>query len=460
MKKIFAFILMAGVLFACSTPEKKTVQKFTGADGEVKLITLDPGHFHAALVQKTSYSQVNTDVHVYAPEGEDVIQHLQRIEEYNNRAENPTSWNEIVYLGDDYLEKMLSEKKGNVMVVAGNNRKKTEYIQKVLANGINVLADKPMAINPENFQLLKSCFETAEKNGLLLYDIMTERYEITSILQRELALAPALFGEFVPGTPENPSVIKESVHHFSKQVSGKHLLRPAWFFDVEQEGNGIVDVTTHLVDLIQWGCFPEQILDYTRDVEMLDANRWATAMSPSQFKQVTSMETYPDYLRKDVKDDVLHVYSNGDISYKIKGLHAKVAVIWNFEAPPGTGDTHYSLMRGTKAELIIQQGAEQNYRPVLYVKPVGNQPDFQTIVEAVVSDLQEKYPGISAVRENEIWKIAVPESYSVGHEAHFGEVTERYLQYLIDGKLPDWEVPNMIAKYYTTTEALRIAKDK
>jgi hypothetical protein len=30
----------------------------------------------------------------------------------------------------------------------------------------------------------------------------------------------------------------------------------------------------------------------------------------------------------------------------------------------------------------------------------------------------------------------------------------------VDGKLPEWEVPNMIAKYYTTTKALEIAKNK
>ena len=47
---------------------------------------------------------------------------------------------------------------------------------------------------------------------------------------------------------------------------------------------------------------------------------------------------------------------------------------------------------------------------------------------------------------------------SDGHEAHFGEVTERYLQYLVDGKPADWEVPNMKAKYYTTTKALEMAK--
>ena len=32
--------------------------------------------------------------------------------------------------------------------------------------------------------------------------------------------------------------------------------------------------------------------------------------------------------------------------------------------------------------------------------------------------------------------------------------------YLKEGKLPDWEVPNMLAKYYTTTAALDLAKSK
>jgi hypothetical protein len=32
------------------------------------------------------------------------------------------------------------------------------------------------------------------------------------------------------------------------------------------------------------------------------------------------------------------------------------------------------------------------------------------------------------------------------------------LQYLEAGKLPAWEVPNMLAKYYTTTQALDKAK--
>ena len=85
--------------------------RFTMAKSyQVRLITVDPGHFHAALVQKIMYDQVSPDVHVYAPDGHDCRQHLDRIKSYNTSPVNPTSWNEIVYTGPDFFEKMLSEK--------------------------------------------------------------------------------------------------------------------------------------------------------------------------------------------------------------------------------------------------------------------------------------------------------------------------------------------------------------
>jgi len=92
------------------------------------------------------------------------------------------------------------------------------------------------------------------------------------------------------------------------------LTRPAWYFDVEQEGEGIVDVTTHLVDLIQWECFPEQNLDYEKDIQMLAAKHWATVLTPGQFRKVTKLDAYPDFLKKDVKDSLLNVFANGEMN--------------------------------------------------------------------------------------------------------------------------------------------------
>ena len=461
MKNYLVFSIAALLVgTACSSNKKN--EGFTGAPGEVKLITLDPGHFHAALVQKVSYPQVSKDVYVYAPVGFDVQEHLKRIEGFNTRAENPTNWNEEVYTGPDFLEKMLSEKKGNVMVMAGNNEKKTEYIKKTLEAGINVLSDKPMAINSENFNLLKECFDIAKQKNIFLYDIMTERNEITTILQRELSMLPAVYGEQLPGTQEDPAIVKESVHHFFKVVDGKPLTRPVWYFDVNQQGEGIVDVTTHLVDLVQWEAFPEQIIDYKEDILLIDANRWTTPIGPEEFTQVTGVETYPDFLRKDVENDTLKVYCNGDIVYKLKDVFAKVSVIWNYTFPEGGGDTHYSVMKGSKADLVIRQGKEQNYQPELFVEAVkGGDASYEKDLEASMEKISSQYPGVALNKvRNGVWQVLIPSKYRVGHEAHFGQVTEHFLDYLKEGALPVWEVPNMLAKYYVTTSALDMAKAK
>lgn len=427
----------------------------------VRIITVDPGHFHAALVQKSMYEDVDSVVNVYAPEGNDVQLHLDRINKFNTRPEDPTNWKEEVYTGADFFEKMISEKKGNVVVLSGNNEKKTEYISRSLEAGLNVLADKPMVIGSEGFDALKVAFETAKKNDLLLYDIMTERFEISTMLQKELSMIPEVFGTLVNGTPDNPAVTKESVHHFYKYVSGSVLTRPAWFMDVTQAGEGVVDVTTHLVDLVQWECFPEQTLDYTKDVELISATRSATEMTLSEFTAITKVETFPDYLKSAiVNDSILRVYCNGEINYKLRGVHAKVSVTWAYKAPEGAGDTHYSIMRGTLANLIIRQGAEQQYKPTLYIEPLTKDPGFEQVLMEKMKDVAAKYPGVEVSKIEKGWEVIIPDSYKEGHEAHFARVTEKFLEYLKNRNMPAWEVPNMLTKYYTTTKALELARKK
>ena len=458
---LLSLLAITVVMSSCSNSLPNTASNSDSTSSEIKLITLDPGHFHAALVQKNMYKGVDSVVHVYAPEGEDVQEHLKKIQAYNSRAENPTHWKEEVYTGKDFFEKMLQEKAGNVVVLAGNNKKKTEYIKASVDAGLNVLADKPMAITYQNFELLKEAFASAKKNNVLLYDIMTERYEITSILQREFSMLPELFGTLQKGTSEDPAITKESVHHFFKYVSGAPIKRPGWYFDVTQQGEGIADVTTHLVDLVQWECFPEQVINYENDIQVIAARRWKTILKPSEFKKVTGMGTYPEYLNKDIEQDsLLGVYSNGELNYKIKGVHAKVSVIWNFQAPEGAGDTHYSIMKGTKANLVIRQGSKENYKPQLYIEPETGADSqlFDTSVKAALAVIQKKFPGVEAKKSGTAWMIIAPEKYHNGHEAHFGEVTNKYLTFLKTGKMPEWEVPNMLAKYYTITKALQLAK--
>src|SRR4029079_19403028 len=96
-----------------------------------------------------------------------------------------TSWRQKVYTGPDFLKRMLDDKAGNIVVISSNNAHKAENIAAAVRAGFNVLADKPMVIIPSELPLLRHAFEDAAKRGVLLYDIMTERFEITTILQRE-----------------------------------------------------------------------------------------------------------------------------------------------------------------------------------------------------------------------------------------------------------------------------------
>jgi len=432
----------------------------SGCANKVNLVTLDPGHYHASLVQKSMYEQVDPLVYVYAPDGPDVANYLEQIKRFNEREEDPTSWRQKVDTGDDFLEKMLAEKSGDIVVLSGNNRRKAEYIKASIDAGLNVFCDKPMCIDSQGFKLLEQAFASAEKNNLLLYDIMTERFNTTCILQKLLVLNKDLFGEMEAGSPEDPAV-KESVHHFFKYVAGAPLKRPAWYFDTTQQGEGLVDVTTHLIDLMMWTCFPKQVIDYRQDIEINKARRWPTTITQAQYEKVTGVSDFPDYLKEKLNDDgVLPCYANGETIFTMKGICVKLSVTWNFQSPAGGADTHTSLFRGSKANVIIRQGKQQNYRPEVYVEPApgGEAATVAASLKRAVVGLQRKFPGLKAEKAGDVWHIVIPGKCRVGHETHFRNVMDAYLNYLAKGRLPEWEVPNMIAKYYITTRSLELAR--
>lgn len=135
------------IIVSCSSSQRQVANE---ANGKVNLVILDPGHFHASLLQKDTLAAINDTIWIYAPKGIEVDQYLKSIDSYNQRAEKPTAWVKQLYTADDYLSKMLAGHQGDVVVLAGNNRKKTQYIIESVKAGCNVLADKPLAINQQD----------------------------------------------------------------------------------------------------------------------------------------------------------------------------------------------------------------------------------------------------------------------------------------------------------------------
>jgi predicted dehydrogenase len=409
---------------------------------DFQLITLDPGHFHAALIQKEMYPEVSNRVAVFAPVGADLIQHLNRVVGFNSRAQKPTTWELDVHASPDFLARMLAERPGNIVVLSGRNRGKIDYIRASVDAGLNVLSDKPWIIRTEDFGALQEALAAAQAKRVLAYDIMTERFEITSILQRELVNDADVFGEMVRGTEQEPGVYMESVHQLLKLVAGVPNLRPAWFFDVEQQGEALADVGTHLVDLAQWTLFPDAAIDYRKDIDMVAASRWPTKMTAEQFQQVTGQA-----------GPAMDYYCNTCVSYKLRGVHIKLDVLWNWQAPAGGGDTHLAVYRGTKSQVEVRQGKEENWRPELYV--VGGD---SSVVKNKVAALAKTYPGIGTEERKGDVLVTIPDSYRVGHEAHFAQVTNQFFGYLKHPEtVPAWENPNMLAKYWVTTQGTALS---
>jgi predicted dehydrogenase len=428
---------------------------------DVRLMAVDPGHFHAALVQKEMYPGVSERVDVYAPLGSDLTEHLNRVAAFNRRSERPTTWTVEVHAGPDFFQRMLREHPGNVVVFSGRNRGKIGQIVASVKAGLHVLADKPWILRSDDLPMLAAALADADAKKVVAYDIMTERFEATNSLQRELVNDKATFGDIVQGTAQEPAVYMESVHHLKKVVAGAPNIRPPWFFDTVEQGEGLNDIGTHLVDLVQWTLFPGHAIDAASDIRVLSAQRWPTVISEADFRSVTNEGRFPHTLSASVKDGKLEYYCNTLVSYALRGIHTKLNVIWDWEPPSGAGDTHFAVYRGTRARIEVRQTRADRYLPELYIVPAAaaTKPQILAAARAKVESLKKEYPGLGIEDLGAELRVTIPEALRVGHEAHFAQVTAGFLKYVRDPRtLPAWERPNMLAKYYVTTKGTELSR--
>jgi predicted dehydrogenase len=426
----------------------------------IRLMTLAPGHFHAALVQKRTAHGVHRRAYVYAPLDADLVAHLDRLAAFNARPDDPTHWEIDVRAGANYLDRFLREQPGNTVVLSGRNRPKIDLMRLAVGNNLHVLADKPWVVEHGDFPKLEHLLAEAEAREVLVWDVMTERHGAAARLQRALVRDPAVFGEWQAGTPAAPALELESAHHLKKAVGGRPLVRPWWWFDPAVSGEAMADVGTHLADLALWLAAPEVAVDYRRDVAVLDADRWPCVLSPDQFRDLTGLAAYPPELAPRVVEGQLYYAGNNVVTFALRGVHVKLTTRWEYESGGGA-DTHEAVARGRAATVAVRQS--QNHAPDLTVTATDPQDHARllTAVQMRYRDVADDFPGVIIEDRKADIRVVVPDELLTGHESHFGLVLDEFARYFQSPRsVPPWERPNALAKYFITTKAVQLAQQK
>jgi predicted dehydrogenase len=428
---------------------------------KLRFIEVAPGHFHAAQLHSNMLDDFSDEVHVYAPFGPELIAHLDTIERFNSRPADPTHWSLRVFAGPDYLNEMLREPPGNVVVLSGRNGKKIDLLLAALKAGQNVLADKPWIIEAADLPKLETALELARTHGLIAYDCMTQRFDTAYQIQRELVRDPAIFGEPATGSPDAPAVRMENLHSILKYSNGAMLRRPPWFFDVHEQGEGIADVGTHLVDLVEWTLFPGQMLDYRRDASVVRALRRPTKVTAGQFEQVTGERSWPAYLASNVNAGVLDYYASGEAVVTLRGVHIGLRVGWQFQAAPGAKDTYFASYQGTRATVELSEGAAENYVAEVSVIPAqaADRSRVEEALRARLTALAPRFPGLRIEETGQKFHIIIPKDVRLPEDQQFPQLVRRFTGYVRSPKtLPEYEESYMITKYYLTTAAVAMAR--
>jgi hypothetical protein len=427
----------------------------------IRLITLAPGHFHAALVQKRMPPGVHRRSFIYGPLDRDTVAHVERIASFNARDVEPTEWELDLRAGPDWLERFQREQPGNTVVLSGRNRPKIDLMLAAAGCGLSILADKPWIVEHADFPKLEELFHEADLRDVLAWDVMTERHEVTNRLMRELVADPRLFGPWRAGTPAEPALVLESVHFLKKWVAGRPLSRPWWWFDPSISGEAMADVGTHLADLALWFVAPDQPVDHRADVRVLDADRWPLVLAEDEFRFVTLLPGYPEDLAHRIVEGQLYYAGNNSTVVALRGVHVKLTTRWEFESAPGGGDTHNAIAHGMRSSVAIRQ--HPAHRPELFVTAAdpADHADLAGALTAKCADLAARFPGVGFEDRDTELRLLIPDDLRAGHESHFAAVMDEYCRYFHAPRaVPSWERPALLAKYFMTTKAVELARQK
>jgi len=406
------------------------------------LLFLDPGHFHAALTLRVPQPRTADEIFVYARDGAELRDFLTLVERFNRRAASPTRWRPVVTTANDPLARLVEERRGDVVVLAGRNGGKARTMRRLHDAGLHVLADKPWLVEPGDLEHIRASLA----DWPLAAEIMTGRHDVAAGLVKRLVGAPAVFGAF---RDDGPAIEQESVHHLEKLVDGAPLRRPWWYFDVRVQGSGPVDIPTHVVDQAQWLTDTE-----ASSPTLVSARAWSTQVPAEAFRRITGEAGFPRELEPFVDGDTLSYRCNAELVYRIGRVTASAATRWNLAPSPGGGHAAHSVAHGTRADIRLEQSARTDHRRRIFVEPRTDAAGVVRTLRDMVTTWQAEFPGIEAVpAAPDAFEVIVPPPLDGGHETHFTRVLDEFLTLVDERRWPAERAARTLAKYTLLADA-------
>jgi predicted dehydrogenase len=404
------------------------------------LLFHEPGHFHAALLLATRNARVDPSVHVYATPGPDLDRFVALIDGFNSRADTPTDWRLRLHTGPEPLRRLIDERLGTIVVVAGRNEPKLAAIAQLHAAGFDVLADKPWLTTSAALNDLAQ----ATSGPPVVADLMTQRHDPVARLRRHIVATETVFGRFladvadpIDGGDALPALEFASVHHLCKLVDGRPLQRPAWYYDVRVQGDGLVDIQSHNVDQAQWLLEASRQVDPAQQLDSIQldaAMRWSTPVPLDVFAESTGLDAFPPSQLAEVQDGVLQLACNGQIDYRLAGVRVRQRAEWHGRTPVDGGDTHHSVARGTGAVVTVEHGPSTGNAPQLHVGPGPSEQGVLVDRLAVaVEAWQSEFPGLGMRPSRLGYELLLPPSAHVAHEESFAIVLDEFLDRVDSG---------------------------
>jgi hypothetical protein len=314
------------------------------------------------------------------------------------------------------------------VVVAGRNDTKLETLAYLTQAGLPVLADKPWLTESRQLPFLAQ----VTAGPRVAMDLMTGSYSLRAQMIAQVVHTPELFGTFVTHEAPEPAIELASVHHLYKQVNGRPLQRPGWYYDTAVQGDGVVDVQAHMVAQVQAWVLGEAGGEVERDIVLDSARCWTTPVPLELFHASTGLDTYPAALQPAVRDGVLQYACNSEIRYRVRGIRVCQRAEWRQREPEGTGDLHRLTLRGSLCEVRLRQDETTGYHATLHLHP-GPGVVLEPILHRVLAQWQERFPGLACTPAACGVRLQLPSALDQGHESHFALALNAFLDHLDRG---------------------------